>query len=151
MDNMKFSDNMKDVLKYYIIPVGVWLLFLVRLIILITPYDATNADINRAIIKNAILLGISLLYLIYLLLYLCLYSGTIEGDDLTVKSLFGKRNIKLVEGMMYSYRRITRGGYYLIKIFAGEKKIAVRTKKPRELVDVLLTYDILLKEDKNKM
>lgn len=51
--------------------------------------------------------------------------------------------------MTYSYKKIV-SGYYLIKIKTEEFQISVRTKKPKELVDILLTYDVKLEEIKIK-
>ena len=143
MDNIKFSDNMKEFRKRFI-PLMIVLPVAVASIVVNVMKGGPGIIDDKAIALLCIL-GFVVLMAIYIFTYTCTYSVAIQDNILKVTQLGVKKSFELRKGMTYSYKKIT-SGYYLIKIKAEEHKISVRTKKPKELVDILLSYDIKLEE-----
>ena len=145
MNKVLFEDNMKEFGKRFI-PLFIALLMAVASAIVRGIRD--EADIDTKVIVLLCLVGAVVLYALYGFIYVMVYSVSIQDDILTTKSIVGKKDFRLTNGMTYSYKKIA-SGYYLIKIKTEESKISVRTKKPKEFVDILLTYDVKLEEIKN--
>ena len=144
MDDIKFSDNMKEFRKRFILLIIVLPVAVASIVVNVMKNGSEIIDAKT--IALLCILGLVVLNAIYTFTYISTYSVTIQDNILKVTQLGVKKSFELREGMMYSYKKIV-SGYYLIKIKTEEHKISVRTKKPKELVDILLTYDIKLEEN----
>lgn len=146
MNKVLFEDNMKEFGKRFI-PLFIALLMAVVSAIVLGIRDGAES-IDTKVIVLLCLVGAVVLGALYCFIYVMVYSVSIQDNILTTKSIVGKKDFRLTNGMTYSYKKIV-SGYYLIIIKTEDSKISVRTKKPKELVDILLTYDVKLEEIKN--
>ena len=143
-NNIKFSDNMKEFRKRFILLVIVLPVAVASIVVNVM--KNRSEIIDAKVIARLCIIGLAVLTAIYAFTYISTYSVTIQDNILKVTQLGVKKSFELREGMTYSYKKIV-SEYYLIKIKTEEHKISVRTKKPKELVDILLTYDIKLEEN----
>lgn len=138
MDNKLLEDDMKEYKARSIFVIVVSALALVAFIFCLFLPDLEDLE-HRTVIVFVIISGVLFLYSLYMIAYISIYKVEVYNDRIYVRSLFGKKIIKLTYEVEYSSKKLN-ALYSLFKITDGNDKITVRTKKVAELTSILNGY-----------
>lgn len=145
MNDLRFKDDMLEFKKKFVF-IFVLIPVFIASAIMVFLKNNDNSDITPQVIALLVVIALAILYVLFSFIYVCVYSVKVVDDNLIVKSIIGKKHFDLKTGLTYTYKQIASTNYYLIVIKSDETKIRVRTKHPKELVDLLLTYNIQLNQ-----
>ena len=141
MNNKTFEDNRKEfALKFAIFG----LIAIAALFLVLMDEIFKGAAITDIKIVPTIAISIILLMCVIETIDGLVYAVCVIDDQIIMKTMVGVRKFQLEEGIIYAYRKLGKSKYFLIVIRSNEKKIGIRTKKPKEFVDILLKYNAKL-------
>lgn len=141
MNNKIFEDNRKEfALKFAIFG----LIAIAALFLVLMDEIFKGAAITDIKIVPTIAISIILLMCVIETIDGLVYAVCVINDQIIMKTMVGVRKFQLEEGIIYAYRKLGKSKYFLIVIRSNEKKIGIRTKKPKEFVDILLEYNAKL-------
>lgn len=141
MNNKIFEDNRKEfALKFAIFG----LIAIAALFLVLMDEIFKGAAITDIKIVPTIAISIILLMCVIETIDGLVYAICVIDDQIIMKTMVGVRKFQLEEGIIYAYRKLGKSKYFLIVIRSNEKKIGIRTKKPKEFVDILLKYNAKL-------
>lgn len=141
MNNKIFEDNRKEfALRFAIFG----LIAIAALFLVLMDEIFKGAAITDIKIVPTIAISIILLMCVIETIDGLVYAVCVIDDQIIMKTMVGVRKFQLEEGIIYAYRKLGKSKYFLIVIRSNEKKIGIRTKKPKEFVDILLKYNAKL-------
>lgn len=101
-------------------------------------FDLEQQNIDL-LIKLFIGACLCLIFGIYIFLYTKKYHYIITETKITIVSLFGEKVLPIEKGLTYSQKAINPS-WHLITVHCNGKKIEIRTKTEREVLEFLAEY-----------
>ena len=138
MDNVIFEDDMQEFKQFS------WILLAVSFLaaaafIANTVVKGVTQDNIVSIIMVGVIVVLFICFSVYFTLYTAKYNVKVINKSIFVSSVFGKKNVELINETVFE-RKKYNSKYDIFYITVGNKTITVRTKKSKELIEILQQF-----------